>query len=536
MQALRFPTRCLSATALALLSACAGGSGDASPLGQAVLRVQPGNSTNAPMPLPLGRWGVGALASNPEYWSITLAAGDVIRIDVHGLRADEGGQVPLLTLFAPSGTESARHRNALWQEPWTRDLDVPMHVVRETGDYKLILHPFVTQPMGRDYAVRVTTVAVPNLVEEQEPRAQAGGNDLWATGEPLAPDSIVHGYLEAGGEDFFRFDLVTRSVVRAPITMAQIGLDRQSSVYARPRLVLWRNGTPTHSFTGSHADVSPAFALEPGQYALEVHESSGNNDVRGEYFLELDARPLPAVGEVEPNGSTALAMPIGTDFLFGSVGPTDTDFYSFHAEAGDVVELESARRLDAQGALHVVVVAPDGVQTVGGSQGHYSSALIQETGTHYLSVTGTDDYWVRLVGRTPSALEVEPNDAPAAANPLSLRLSGHVDAADDSDVFSFPAAQDVLVVLDLYSTQHDFTRHHGIGSLYTPRIVLRDPAGVTVKVVDGPSGPRARGLAAAAPTDTVSFVPSMDGTYTIELDPMDPSHVGASYKYVVVRR
>ncbi len=183
------------------------------------------------------------------------------------------------------------------------------------------------------------------------------------------------------------------------------------------------------------------------------------------------------LGEVEPNGTTATATPLGGTNLVARAAlfPNgDIDFYSFSATAGDRVYAAVMTSFSAGNSTdsQLTLVASDGTTTIefdddNGSFAALSStiagATIPSTGTYFLKVNdftaGTTsermyELHLRVQSGSPTA-EVEANDTPATANvlPASGWVSGTRDpaAATEQDWYSLAlnAGDTVFLSLDV---------------------------------------------------------------------------------------
>jgi uncharacterized repeat protein (TIGR01451 family) len=181
------------------------------------------------------------------------------------------------------------------------------------------------------------------------------------------------------------------------------------------------------------------------------------------------------VGEVEPNGTTATASPLGGTNLVarGMLFPNgDVDFYSFTALAGDRVYAATMTSFSAGSSTdsQLTLLAPDGTTVIefdddNGTFAALSStiagAVIPTNGTYFLRVNdftaGTTserpyELHLRVQSGAPTP-EVEANDTPATANPLPASgwVSGTRNPAvsTEQDWFSFTANAGDTVFLSL---------------------------------------------------------------------------------------
>lgn len=213
--------------------------------------------------------------------------------------------------------------------------------------------------------------------------------------------------------------------------------------------------------------------------------------------------------EVEPNGTSATATPIGNNVKVkaGYIFPNgDIDFYSFTANAGDRVYIGVITSFSAGNSTdsQLTLLASDGVTVVetdndNGTFAALSSsiagAVIPSTGTYYIRMNdftaGTTserpyDLYLQVQTAAPTA-EVEPNDTSGTANVLPA--SGHVSGARDPATateqdwysISLNAGDTIVASLDL-DPERDLTTWNGrlaIGLFgdATDQLVFADDAG-----------------------------------------------------------
>ncbi|HXV92435.1 MAG TPA: pre-peptidase C-terminal domain-containing protein, partial [Pseudonocardia sp.] len=199
---------------------------------------------------------------------------------------------------------------------------------------------------------------------------------------------------------------------------------------------------------------------------------------------------MPAQGfvrEVEPNGTSATATPLGGGNVvaYGNVFPNgDVDFWSFTAGAGDRVYAATMTSFSANASTdsQLRVFQPDGTTliefddddgSIGGLSSSIAGAIIPAAGTYFLEVrhfSATNqlrpyELHFRLQSGAPTP-ETEPNDTPATANPLPA--SGWVSgarnpaAATEQDWYSFTAnaGDTIWLSLDL-DPENDITTWNG---------------------------------------------------------------------------
>lgn len=178
------------------------------------------------------------------------------------------------------------------------------------------------------------------------------------------------------------------------------------------------------------------------------------------------------VNEVEPNGTSATATPLGGTnvVMLGTVFPAnDVDFYSFTGAAGDRVfaAVQTSFDASASGDSVLDLLDTDGATVLendlndgafNASSSSIAGRALPSAGTFFLRVrhntaTGTIRPYqlhVRVQSGSPVA-EVEANNTPATATPLPASgwVSGSVDPVADVDFFSMTLAAGDSVFLSL---------------------------------------------------------------------------------------
>jgi cysteine-rich repeat protein len=248
--------------------------------------------------------------------------------------------------------------------------------------------------------------------------------------------------------------------------------------------------------------------------------------------------------ELEPNDDVASATPLGGPNVVhrGMLAPEgDGDYYSFTGGAGDRVYVAVVTTFNATGGLrgadpYLTLLGSDGTTVIeeddddgsyGGLSSSIAGAVLPSGGTYYLKVEHVDvdgeirpyDLHFQLRSGTPTA-EVEPNDAPDQAQPLTTGwIVGSVSAAADADWYAIELdAGDTLFVSLDGDPERDGTDFNG-------RIAIAPFANFLLPVNDAGGGP---GPDSEAQTLTVRA----DGVYFIRVDsgasPQAPGTYGLS--------
>ena len=189
--------------------------------------------------------------------------------------------------------------------------------------------------------------------------------------------------------------------------------------------------------------------------------------------VEAVPTPLPAQPgfEQEPNGAPGTATPLGSgQRMRAALSPAgESDYYRFEARAGDRVFASTmTSAVGSTGATQLALLAADGATTLeldlddgssGSSASSIAGAAIPSNGTYYLKVSHPStegvlrlyDLYLQLHSGLPLP-EMEPNDSPAEAAPLSGGyVSGRQSPSSDRDFFALNlnAGDTVFLSLDL---------------------------------------------------------------------------------------
>ncbi|TAH46580.1 MAG: choice-of-anchor D domain-containing protein [Gammaproteobacteria bacterium] len=254
--------------------------------------------------------------------------------------------------------------------------------------------------------------------------------------------------------------------------------------------------------------------------------------------------------EIEPNGTSATATPIGATStrIKGTVFPAaDVDFYSFTAAAGDRIYAATQTLSDASasGDSTLQLLASDGSTlieedandgTFNASSSSIAGVLIPTAGTYYLRVThnlatGTiRPYFLNFTQQSAAPTpEVEPNQTQATATPLpaSGHVSGTVSAVSpgESDFYSINLAAGDTVYLSLdMNPERDAAVWNGrlgfglFGNAPANQILLANDANT--------------GATASNPNSEAFFFTVKDaGTYFVYVDSIVAAGVGATATY-----
>jgi hypothetical protein len=225
--------------------------------------------------------------------------------------------------------------------------------------------------------------------------------------------------------------------------------------------------TPSLPGVGGHAvTLTPTAApLQPGRYRFQASGllDTNSNPVAAFSRDFVIFNPVLAKIESTSNGSLATATPLPvaespagngffTAFGIGTIASTsDIDYWSFNAEAGDVLTVRL--ECESQGVYPQIYLQNAAGGNVGTWSGDFSGVVgfqnltIGSPGTYYLRVFSNNNrsrYGMRLDQARGVATEAEANDTQAAANQINLafspgisqgRIVGSIPGADTSGDF-----------------------------------------------------------------------------------------------------
>lgn len=265
--------------------------------------------------------------------------------------------------------------------------------------------------------------------------------------------------------------------------------------FAEPRLTgrIVKSNPPTLSVTADKA-------LPPGLYDVRLASPRGITNP-----LPIVVGQRPEVVEVEPNDDVPQAQKIriGTT-INGTIGkPTDVDYVSFEATAGQTIHIDCATiRIGTRTRPLIELIAPSGRRWSSGTprlatEAHIDATL-PEAGAYLLRIcefayqTGGAEHGYRLTIderpmerlalRTPiSALNGpgttgmntiresgRPNDTPETAEPIPVpaMVDGRIDRPGDVDWFRITARKNQPLILELLAER--------IGSPIDAYLTIRD--------------------------------------------------------------
>jgi hypothetical protein len=512
----------------------------------------------------LGQPASGSLdaAGDVDFWSVALGAGQVIELELFATRLDQARwdavvNAPRLTLYGTDGSTKLLEHDlgGFTSSGWgwgAHDLDFPLFRAPVSGTYFVALRGDDGAKQGGDYVFVARSKTVSGFQSEAE-LPGAFTNDTSAAAEALAPGTLA-GFHADGELDVFALTVAGPSVARLEVTAYRNGLCRADESYCDLRLRLLDADGLTELAANDEAFFSdPALHYRfdtAGTAYVVLEEAGGSGDA--DYFLAFALEPLAGVAlELEQNDTPAEAEPLTYgERRMGALDALDPDVFVFTGTAGDLLRAQVFDGNNSQGSsgsVDLAVLASDGLTAIPSAPDRslqVHSFLLKTSGAHYLSLTtgaGTPQYLVTLERFRASAFESENNDSIANADALdaSGRASGVIALNNDDDFFSFPATAGVPVTVQVYakaSVHSDgFMEYSGHGSTLEPFLRVRNSAGNQLATAHYGRFIGSEGVVNGLATCAATFVPSVDGTYYVQIESI--VNLGdATSHYLVERR
>jgi len=272
-------------------------------------------------------------------------------------------------------------------------------------------------------------------------------NDSLATATELPVPGTRDAYTCDGDDDWYSLPVEAGQTVTADALFVDADGDIDITLYDP-----W--GSPLISGTSATDNESvSAVAAATGRHYVRVY---GYNSAANYYTVAMSKTLCPSSdGGNEPNGTTAQATPISNlDQVSATIcdaSGSDHDFYSFHANAGDVVDIELEFEHD-DGDLDMEVCVPACEFRISTDDNEDFHNVATTTGTHYVRVFtqhDVDTAYSLSLETAPCTREdgYEDNDTQATATPIGNRATISATACDD-DWYSFEVTQPHFTVLD----------------------------------------------------------------------------------------
>ncbi len=511
-----------------------------------------------------------ALAGDQDWWSIQLAAGDIVQIEMFATRFDHAtwdaaANTAQVKLFAADGvTELMGHypSGAAGGPTWywgQHDLDIPMFRAPTTGTYYLRASGADPLEVGGEYAIVVSDASIPGLQLETEAIGVSGVNDAHTDAEAIAPGT-VYGFHVDDESDYYSFTVAEPTFVDLELVAFRNGVWQADDEYYDPSMRLFdTDGTTSlaqNDDTYFYDSGIEFWLATPGTYFVAIDECCGDGDAP--YFLHLRTRavgtPTP---EAEGNNVWASAQPTEFgDLVDAQTIDGDDDFYSVDALAGDTLYVklfDADNRSDALEQVDLELLGPDGTTPIDfhyASGWRLASALIPADGTYHVlcsnAAVGATNYAVELRLHRRSAFEAEPNDeaGDASAFNLSNFAAGAIGASGDEDWYSFSAQANRLVTISCVADSNSNAASNGFWSFATwgsdlaPKLEIFDTDGVAVlatSVSISRTYASTESVVDAQPVMSVSFVAPAAGSYFVRVT-SDDNTFGPEMLYSLRKR
>lgn len=550
--------RVLPFLALAAFASCNNSSSGGSSQTAAITEVEPNNDATTANGLAVGETGSGAVAdsTDSDFWSVDLAAGELISVEAFASRLDQdtwftSGNSTLITIYDTDGTTVlVSQSDEIFDWNGDQDTDVDLFRAPAAGTYYIAVDVADGLNPGGDYLVTVENVTVPTPVQfETEAEAVDGDNNTDATAEAITPGTVF-GFHVDNGSDFYSFEVTEPSLLHFEMRGHRNGAwkgdtyyDPEISLYD-PAVNLLRNNDDTYYLDSSIDHI----VSTAGTYFIEVTECCAAGDTV--YALLFELTPLSdmtTVTEVEPNDTTGTAQAIQFgDMVEGNASGTDDDFYSIACNAGDRIHVQvfdSANNEDAVDSVFIDVLdsGSSSITLENGGGLQITRSILSATDTFFIQVnasSGATDYRF-VVTQLGAGFESEPNDLVADAGTFDAqgRAAGVSDPAGEADLFAFSATAGVPVVFSCQAssngTPNGFFELDDFGSSLVPVLEVMDASSTVLASSDADDGTAVgtkRGLASA----TVVFVPATTGTYYLSVTDSFAAG-GSAYLYTLTK-
>ncbi|MBX7143899.1 MAG: hypothetical protein K1X79_05560 [Oligoflexia bacterium] len=155
-------------------------------------------------------------------------------------------------------------------------------------------------------------------------------------------------------------------------------------------------GFDTNSGPGNSSAVAGLALTEAGNLFMRIREL-GDDAALNPYILSsIISRPGDLANESEPNDAAGTANTVRAAVMHGSATATDSDYFSFNANFGDVVSVVVDNDPERNGLItksNVQIIGLDGSQVLAAND---SVQLSQATGTGRVMTLAAGTYFVRV--------------------------------------------------------------------------------------------------------------------------------------------
>jgi len=550
--------RALPFLALGVFASCNNSSSGGGASALAIVEAEPNNDATTANGLVVGETASGAVAdsTDSDFWSVDLAAGELISIEAFASRLDQAtwttaGNSTKITIYDTDGTTVLLEQSdEIFDWNSDQDTDVDLFRAPAAGTYYVAIDVGDGLVTGGDYLVTIENVTVPTPVQfETEAEAVDGDNNTDATAEAIVPGTVF-GFHVDDGSDFYSFEVTEPSLLVFEIRGHRNGAWK-ADTYFDPEINLYdpavnqlQNNDDTYYLDSSIEYI----ATTAGTYFLEVTECCAAGD--SGYALSFEMTPLAdmtLVTEVEPNDTTGTAQTIQFgDLVEGNASGADDDFYSVACSAGDRLQVKVFDDSNSEGPVDTVVVdvldsGATQISLANGGDLRVTRSILDATDTYFIqvnNVTNPTDYRF-VVTQVGSTFETEPNDLVADAGTFDAdgHAAGVTDPAGESDLFAFTGTAGVPVVFSCFasdsSSPNGFFDLDDFGSSLVPLLEVQDASATVLATSDANEG-TAVGVKRGLASTTLVFVPATTGTYYLSVTDSSASG-GSTHLYTLTK-
>ncbi len=398
--------------------------------------VEPNNDLGSATPMSVGDRISGAIdpSGDEDFFSFTVDGPVTISIDLDCTQ--DGSSLDSTLELLDAGGSSIEFDDD--DDDYPVDSIILNAALPGAGTYVFAVRPFSGGSPDHFYTASVQLTG-PSGTIESEP------NDTIGTATPAAIGSSASGVIDPAGDvDFFSFAGTAGSVVRLDIDAGGL-LQVPSPSTLDSLLELFDPSGTSIAFNddggSTDSDLTVTLPVD-GVYTVAVSAFAGGGSATDTYDLDITpfltiVTNLPDTVESEPNDDSASATFIGTDALgSGVLEAGDADFFSFDAQAGDVLIIDvSATTFGSSLDSIIEVFDPNGA-SVGtnddGGDGSLDSFLLFTApigGTYSVEIgafsgTGPDAFYTVNILEGDLILEVD-TATPPPGGPVGVEMRGN---------------------------------------------------------------------------------------------------------------
>ncbi|MBN2359435.1 MAG: PPC domain-containing protein [Deltaproteobacteria bacterium] len=438
-------------------------------------------------PISPGSFDGQVCASDEDWFSVTLQAGDQIAVDLDLTHAN--GDLNL-ALSSPSGQQLALSNTNTDHERVTATATAGgRHLIRVFGASAQV-----------ENAYRMVVVVTPNTTcanDSFEP------NDTVPQASALSAGSYA-AKICPGDADWFKLALDNGDTVTVDLTFTHASGNIDLKLFSADGGTLLAS-----SLTTTDDEHLSYVATASGNVLAQVVGVGAA--VVNTYQIEIAITPATVVcidDPFEPNDTAATAVTLAAGTYNGKVCPNDDDYYAFNLNVGDTVSAQISFTV-ANGDLDLQLLNPSGAVVDSSTTASSSTETVDHVATvagrFVLRVYGfqgdgnTYQLQLTITPATPTCRDdaLEENDTIATAAALTPGQVAAQICPNDDDYYSFN-----LNVGDTVSAQISFTAANGDLDLQ-----LLDPSG---QVVDSST-------TATGNTETVDHVAVIAGRFALRV-------------------